>query len=352
VRVLRPDVERSAVRLPEHNPQAGWRFHHSLAELDKAPDFPKFEFYRRDPGEPPLRAGQEVSGGRSYGPGVLFVQARVSADNLGVFEPREKVSRPPSPPVWKWSASEKHRFRWDHYSESGVAGSQGMERYMAMVTHDPRWETSSSLLLFDALATPVMHASTPPLWEVDIPLEPFYAAAPVHNTPRLKRERTAPEEDRYRATVSVTPDGGRILVWLEPEPDTGKVGLWLFDGQGRLLKMLVFPGRYARGYDRGPIVRSPLGHYWSVMVARPADGETAGAPTKKHLRGRDVIEEGYLLNRDGRVLGRFANRRGQEITLGEPGWPFTRDDTWAFGAYGPKEPGKKIGCYYDLRGLN
>ncbi|HTE20789.1 MAG TPA: hypothetical protein VK689_20680 [Armatimonadota bacterium] len=333
---LTPAEEAPGRGVPEDDPRMDRKFEtRGFSEGDDY-DFPAFEVLRRDPG---------TFMGRSYGPGTTSVQARLSP---GEAQRRKRPSH-----LWSWGAPERYQKRWAAFSEAYTR--RGVDRYLAMVTYAPDWKEAPTLLLFDSKARGVANRDTPPLWDVEIPLEPFYAAASAHNEPRHKRLKVDASEDRHRAEVSVTPDGKRILVMLQPEPDTSKSGLWLFDGQGNLLKVLVFPGRYeaiGAGSTATPaLARSARGGLWRLTLSRPrleADVEEG----RDSPRGLRVVEESYLVDASGAVMARAVTGQGRNLRLAPNGsGDFSTNDRWVYGEYTRRVSGQwlPIACYYDLR---
>jgi hypothetical protein len=297
--------------------------------------FPLFELIYRQP--------RDVYG-HGGGPGVLVVQTRLDDDDA------KRLGRPPH--IWNWHVPEKQQSWWHASSEALGGFFRGRERFLALLVYDPKWEDVPSVALLDSMAQPQPNADTLPRWQADLPVAPFYAAAPESNTPRFPlTPRPEGEPPGRRAAVSVAPDGRRVLVGLAPEPDASKCGFWLFDGEGNLLRIIIFPGRYTP--LMGPaVVRSQHGSYWRVLVHRPAERAEAGEPWFQDAeRGNTgMVTECYLLDKDGSVVGRTVDGGGRNAPVRE-GPDFSTDDRWAYALYEPTGPGNSLGtivCYYDL----
>lgn len=345
VRPLPPAEERETTGRPEEEPARGREFQTRVSWKTGFED-PYFLIEARDPGDPPGRLG---------GPGILGVRV--------VLDPEEAKRRKVPSLLWYWQAPERYRARWSRSSESVQRDGQTHERYLGIATFDPKWKETPTVLLFDAQAAPEPGGKSRPVYEVELPTEAFYTAAPEQNLPRFRRRDTSyvVAWDRWRAEISVMSDGERALVWLQPFPETDKSGFWLLDGQGQVLKTLVFPGRtvLASGLP-GPVLRSRNRRWWAVTLARPAlEAElglplgVAGASQPHPYLEAQVVAETYLIDREGNVAGRLVNRDGRDMRLGYGGWDFSLNDRWAYGVYrSPGDTGGRMtGCYYDLAAL-
>ena len=106
------------------------------------------------------------------------------------------------------------------------------------------------------------------------------------------------ETEGGKGAVEVAEDGSRVLL-VVGHPKNKQSAVFVFDGKGRLMTTLTFPNHRVAS---GAIQRTPAGHGFLLALYGPDM-----RPDKRGQPSTSDYLQAYLLDREGRLLGRFVD---------------------------------------------
>lgn len=193
--------------------------------------------------------------------------------------------------LWRWEVPKPLQRHW--WSE---ARGHGADRHWALCLYDNHVSRKSpetadpQLFYFDTL--------TGLRWQTTIPVR-----AALMDIAALSNIYGG-DAGNAKVQLGITPDGSRVLAFVS-RPDKKTSLLCVFDGSGRLLRTLRFPGYTAVGgmmYLANPdqLERSPSGRTFLLSLE-------AG--------GGNVSDVACLLDAEGTLITRFASEEGKAIQV-------------------------------------
>jgi len=197
--------------------------------------------------------------------------------------------------LWRWEVPLELQ---DYYYEFGR--SDGHDRYAVLGLFKTKItrEADPHLFYFDTL--------TGLKWQARIP---------IFITCQRYLEQASQEQDfsLQQLMLGITRDGERVLVVASMD-SLSKSLLFVYDGQGRLLRARVVPQAWSV-----PVGASLWGHLFS-KIGRSASGNYFILDfTWSDPSGIGTLKASHLIDSEGRIRGRFVDGEGRPIELSSLG---------------------------------